>query len=154
MKKTFYLKNLVGLGLMFLLFSCAPKEDIQFKEVKDIVVESNAKGEPILKGRAIFFNPNKIKMKLRKANIEILVNDKKSAFVKQDYNLTIMPQSDFEVPVEAQLALKEIGLLDAIMGLFGGKKYKVQFVGTISASVHGVRVRVPVNYSEEMRIKL
>jgi hypothetical protein len=67
--------------------------------------------------------------------------------------MVIPSRADFVVPVVAKLSLKEIGLLDAVMGLFGGKKYKIHFLGTIYASVNGVRVKVPVNYTEEMRLK-
>ena len=150
MRKLF--SALVVAGVL-IMTACVPKEDIQFLEVKNIVVTTGPNGQPLLRGEALFYNPNKIKMKLRKADIEVLVNDKKSALVNQDYDIAIPAKGNFTVPVEAQLTLKEIGLMDAIAGLFGGRKYKVQFLGTIYASVRGVRVKVPVNHTEETKLK-
>lgn len=145
--------SMIGLVSFLVLGACVPKEEIQFKGVSNIVVEASASGEPMLKGDAMFFNPNSVRMKLRKANIEIMVNDKKSATVNQEYNLEIPANGDFTVPVEAQLSLKEVGVLNTIASILGGKKYKLQFMGTIHASVRGVRVRVPVNHVEETKLK-
>ena len=144
---------ILALALFFGLSQCTPKEDIQFVEVKNVAVETNNGGEPLIKGNAVFFNPNKLKMKLRKADIEVFVNDKKSATVQQVYNLEIPSKANFTVPVEAKLSLKEFKLSDAVMGIFGGKKYKVRFVGNIYANVRGIRVKVPVDHTEETRLK-
>lgn len=150
MRKIF---SVIGVASLLLLGACVPKEEIQFKGVSSIVVEASASGEPLLKGNAVFFNPNSVRMKLRKANIEILLNDKKSAVVKQEYNLEIPANGEFTVPVEAQLSLKEAGIMNTLFSLLGGKKYKLQFMGTIHASVRGVRIRVPVNHVEETKLK-
>lgn len=150
--KTFFYCSCVGLMLM--ITSCLPKKDIEFKGMKNIVVSTAANGQPLLTGDAIFFNPNGVRMKLRKAEIDVKVNERKSAEVRQQYNLEIPANSNFTVPVEAQLELKEIGLLDTLVGILGGKKYKIQFIGLLYGSIHGVRVKVPVNHTEEARIKL
>jgi hypothetical protein len=57
------------------------------------------------------------------------------------------------VPIEATLSMKDIGLLDAVIGFFGGKTYQVQFVGYIRVKVHGVAVKVPVKYNEEVKLR-
>jgi hypothetical protein len=79
MKKLFCVSGLLFLLSCCLFTSCVPKEEIQFKSVQDLGVETDEKGEPILRGNAVFYNPNKVRMKLRKVNIEIFVNDKTSA---------------------------------------------------------------------------
>ena len=83
----------------------------------------------------------------------ILVNDKKAGSVDQQLNQKIKGESEFTVPAEVRLELKELGLLDTIINLFGGKKYDVHLIGKIRVSVHGFAVSVPVDQREELRIR-
>ncbi len=139
--------------LMLALWACVPKEQVVFKSIKNLVVDGGGGGEPTLKGEAVFFNPNKIQTTLKEIKVEVLVDGKKAAVVDQAMDLVIPRQSDFTVPIEAKLSLQEIGLLDAVIGFFGGKTYQVQFVGYVRVKVHGVVLKVPVKYNEEVKLR-
>ncbi len=71
-------------------------------------------------------------MKLKEIDVEIFVDGKKSALAKQKFNSLIKPRSEFTVPLEIQLSLKDIGLLDTLFSLLGGKQYEIHFLGFIS----------------------
>lgn len=144
---------LVALYLLT-LFSCVPKEEVVFKGVSDIVVDVNDLGKPVLKGNGYFFNPNKVKMKLKEVNVEILVDGTKSAMVKHDLDVTIPAKSDFSVPIVAELVLQKNNLLDAVVGLLGGKKYEVVFHGYIRIRVHGIAIKVPVSQKQELKLNI
>src|SRR5258708_610974 len=92
------------------LLSCVPKEQIVFKGVKDIAVDISDSGKPVLKAEVYFFNPNKVKMRLKEVNVEVLVDGTKSADVKHDLDVSIGGGSDFSVPIVAQLSLKQTNL--------------------------------------------
>lgn len=109
---------------------------------------------PILRADAYFNNPNDLRMKLKEINVDVLVDGKRSAQVQQKLKIVIPAQADFSVPIEARLSLKELGLLDALANLLGGKKYTIQYIGFIRVAVHGVTIKVPVKHQEEFRIKL
>lgn len=145
--------RLLFIGIILLVFSCAPKEEIVFKGVKNIRVEEGSGTDPMLTADAYFFNPNNIKMKLKEISVDILVNGKKSAQVRQDLKLVIPAKGDFQVPLMATLSLKELGILDTIFNLLGGKKYVVEYVGYIRVAVHGVTIKVPVSHKEEIKLK-
>ncbi len=136
-----------------LVSSCLPKEQVVFKSVKNLVLDGGLDGEPLLKGEAVFFNPNKIQTKLKEINVDILVDGKKAARVDQQMNLVVPGKSEFTVPIQANISLKDFGLLDAVIGFFGGKSYQVQFTGYLRVSVHGIPVKVPVKYNEEVKLK-
>lgn len=140
------------LSLILLAISCAPKDPVVFKGVKNIRVNADAQDGPQLDADVFFYNPNKVKSKLKEISVDILVDGKKAGHVRQDLKLPIPPQSDFSVPVEAHLLFKEIGLLDAVLGFFGGKKYEVIFTGYLKISVHGVTVKVPVQQKQELKL--
>ncbi len=143
----------VAAFLLIATFSCVPKEEVVFKGVKNISIETDQQNEPILQAEALFYNPNNVKMKLKEIYVDVLVNGKPSAQVRQNLKLSIPAQAEFSVPVSAQLSLKELGLLDTIVNLLGGKKYNIQYAGYVRIAVHGVTIKVPFTYQEELRLR-
>lgn len=137
--------------LVLLVGSCKPKEDVVLRNIKDIVVDANS--EPTLKANAILYNPNNIKIKLRKVNVDVYVNGKKSGIVDQELKMMIPAEAEFTVPLEVKLNMKELGLLDTIFGMIGGKKLKIQYKGSISITYKGLPIRIPVDYESEVRLK-
>jgi LEA14-like dessication related protein len=138
---------------VMLFNACVPKETVVFKGVKNIQVSVDDNNELTLTADAFFHNPNPERMKLKEISVDVLVDEKPSAKVRQRMKLRIPAQSDFQVPLAAALSLKELGLLDTIMNLLGGKKYRVHYKGFIRVAVHGVTIKVPVDHKEEIRVK-
>jgi len=136
------------------LVTCVPKEEIVFKGVSDITVDVSDAGKPILKANGYFFNPNKVKMKLKEVDVEVFVDGTKSAEVKHKLDVAIAGQSDFSVPIVAQLSLKQNSFLDTVVGLLGGKKYEVVFKGYIRVRVHGITIKVPVAQKQELKLNI
>ncbi len=122
------------------------------RNVRDIVIDANT--EPTLKAQAILYNPNNIRIKLREVEIDVYVNGKKSGRIDQELKMMIPAEAEFTVPLEVKLNMKELGLLDTIFGMIGGKKLKVEYKGSISVTYKGLPIRVPVNHQSEVRFKL
>lgn len=145
--------GLVVISFIALLPACKPKEDVILKQIREVTVD--AQPDPILKATAVLFNPNKVKMKLRKMNIEVFVDGKKSAVIDQtDMNLNVPANGEFIVPLEAKLDLKEMGLLETIFGILGGKKLNIQYKGSISITYKAIPIKVPVDYKNEVKVRL
>lgn len=136
------------------LCACVPKEEIVFKGVKNIAVDLSNSGKPVLKGDVDFYNPNKVKVKLKEVNVEVFIDGVKSADVKHDLDITIAGNADFSVPIVAELVLKQTNFLDALVGLLGGKKYEVVFKGYIRIKVHGFPVKIPVAQKQELKLNI
>jgi LEA14-like dessication related protein len=135
-----------------LLAGCKrPKEDIVLRQIKDIVVDATS--DPMLKANAIFYNPNSMRGKLRRINVDIFVNGKKAASVNQDLKTIIPANNEFSVPIEVKLAIKELGFMDTLLGMIGGKKFEVRYEGSLKLSYHGFPINVPVNYKDEVRVR-
>jgi LEA14-like dessication related protein len=134
------------------LFQCHKlDQDIELKQIKDVVVDASS--EPMLKANAIFFNPNKIRGKIKKIKVDIYVNGKKAANVDQSLKLHVPAQSEFTVPIEVKLAIKELGFMDTVLGLIGGKKFEVRYEGFLKISYHGIPIKIPVDYKDDVRIR-
>ena len=136
---------------MVLLNSCVPKENIVLRSVAIRQVDPGQDGNPIMKADAIFFNPNSSRMRLKRIEIDILIDGTKVARVDQHLDALIKANAEFAVPLEVQLNLKEIGLLNTIVNLLGGKKYEIQFTGSLKVKINGFPVKVPVNYTEPFK---
>jgi len=141
------------LALLALTFTGCnrPKEDVVLRQIKDVVVD--AATEPMLRANAVFFNPNAMRGKLKKIKVDIYVNGKKSASVDQDLKTVIPANAEFTVPLEVKLAIKELGVFDTLLGVFGGKKFDVRYEGFLKLTYHGIPIKVPVDYKDEVRIR-
>jgi LEA14-like dessication related protein len=139
--------------LLVLITSCVPKEEVVLRSIANEKLETNSNGVQIFKADAIFYNPNNVRMKLKEINIEVFVNGKKAAHTDQKFNSLIKAKSDFTVPLEIKLSLKELGLLDTILSFLGGKKNEIQFKGQLRIKVHGLTFKVPVDHKEEFKLK-
>jgi len=152
------IKNPLSSSVMMLyclaLLACVPKEEIVFKGVSDIAVDLSNTGKPILKANGYFFNPNKVRMKLKEVDVEVFVDGTKSATVKHKLDVAIAGQSDFSVPIVAELVLKQNSFFDAVVGLLGGKKYEVVFKGYIRVRVHGITIKVPVSQKQDLKLNI
>ena len=136
----------------FLAVSCTPKESIVLRAVNIVELVPGKDGMPVLKADVVFFNPNSGRMKLRKVVIDIFVDEKQAGRVDQKLNTPIKANSEFTVPVEVQLHLKDSGLVDTLLSFMGGKKHEVRFVGKLKISVNGFPVKIPVDHKEQVRL--
>ena len=91
--------------------------------------------------------------KLRKIDVEIFVDGKKAATVDQEMKTSIPAQSEFTVPLEVKLAIKELGLMDTLFGMIGGKTFKIHYKGSLKLSYRGLPINVPVDYKDEVRLR-
>lgn len=134
--------------------SCIPKEEVVLRAIENVELTPGVGADPLLKADARFYNPNQMRMRLKEIQVDVFIDGKKSARVDQKLKSIIKPKSEFTVPIEVQLAMKEIGLVDALLSLIGGKKYQLHYEGFIKVSVRGFPVKVPVNYSKEVKLRI
>lgn len=143
-------------GLMLLLLagilqSChKPDEDIVLKQVRDVVADATS--EPTLRAEAVFFNPNNMSGRLKNIDVEIFVNGKKAGKVEKAYTIRIPANGEFSVPLEVKLNMKEIGTLDTILGMIGGRKFDIKYVGNLRLTYHGFPVKVPIDHKSQIRV--
>jgi LEA14-like dessication related protein len=137
--------------VMIAMGSCVPKEQIVLRSVAIREVAPGQDGNPLLRADAIFYNPNSSRMKLKRIDIDVLIDETKAASVNHDLNSVIKANSEFTVPLEVQLQVKELGLFNTIVNLLGGKKYEIRFVGTLKVNVNGFPLRIPVDYKEPFK---
>ena len=137
--------------MLLIVFSCQkPDQDIILRQVRDVVADASS--EPMLKAEAVFFNPNNVSGRLKNIKVDIFVNGKKAGSVDKRYTIRIPAKGEFSVPLEVKLNMKEIGTLNTILGVLGGKKFDVKYTGNLQLSYHGLPVKVPIDYKSNIRV--
>lgn len=137
---------------LLILCSCVPKEQVVLKAVHIREVSPGSNGALLMKADAIFFNPNSSRMRLKRIVVDVLVDGKKAARIDQHLSSLIKANAEFTVPLEVEVKLKELGLLDTIFNLLGGKKYDVEFTGSMKMTVNGFPLHVPIQQKEEVSL--
>lgn len=132
------------------LAGCLPKDSVQLRAVNNISLEPGV--PPVLTGDAVFFNPNTSRMRLKQVKIDVLVDGKKSASVDHDLNIIAKPNSEFTIPLKVQLQMEDLGIVQTLKNLFGGKKYELHYVGHLKVNVNGFPMRIPIDHKEEFKI--
>lgn len=141
------------LCLMLVLFaaSCQTVKPLHLQQIKNVGVR--VAQPPVLQAEAVIHNPNRVRVKLRRAIIEVHVDGKPAASIQQDFNFKIPPQSDFTLPLEVTVNLNDTGLLNTVLSLLNARKFEVAYTGTLWLSYRGIRMKLPVNHREEVRLR-
>jgi LEA14-like dessication related protein len=143
------------LALLFSSFIFAqcqhPDQDIELRRITDVVVDANT--DPMLKANALFYNPNKAHGRLKKIKIEIFLDGKRVGDVDQNLKTKIPSRAEFTVPIQVKLAMKELGFMNTVLGMIGGKKFQVHYRGFLKLSYHGLPVKIPVDYKDEIKVR-
>ena len=143
--------SLVGIACVILIACEKPNERIVLRDIRDVVVDAST--EPTLKANAVFFNPNDMHGRLKKIDIVVYVNGKRAAHVDQRLRTLIPAKGEFKVPLEVKLSIKELGFMDTLLGVLGGKKFEVRYEGKLKMTYKGIPFSVPVDYKDEVRIR-
>jgi LEA14-like dessication related protein len=138
--------------VMFVGVGCeGPKEKIVLRQIRDVVVDATT--EPLLKANAVFYNPNDMRGKLKRINVKVFVDGKMAAVVNQKLKTQIPANGEFIVPLEVKLSIKELGFMDTLLGVIGGKKFEVRYEGSLKLAYRGIPINVPVHYKDEVRVR-
>ncbi len=149
-------KQFILFSLVILCSSCNNLLAPEFKKVENVSINLEGFSKAHLTADALLRNPNKNSIKIRQADIDILMDDKKVAELNKKYNLKVEGDSDFTVPLDINIDLKDLNLdiLSAAGALFGQSGKEIRYKGKIKVTAYGLPFSVPVDYSENIKLKL
>lgn len=154
--------SLIAFAIITSLFisGCAdgPKSP-DFINLENVKISSANTSKVVLRGDAIFNNPNAIAGKLTKTDIHIKVNDADITDIEQKTSIDVPKNSNFTVPVNfsfnpQQLVQENKGFLRNAIKSFLTKELTIAYDGTVTIEVLGISFDVPVEYTEKVSIGL
>jgi LEA14-like dessication related protein len=133
--------------------SCSKIQAPVYKSISDLKV-SRSGSYVLLKGNALLYNPNKTKLILKNAQIDVYLNDQILAHLDKNLNLQILPEQEFSVPIDITIQQDQIKNLikNYTLQLLTGKKLILHYNGTIKLKAYHVPIRVRMN--EEIPINI
>jgi LEA14-like dessication related protein len=150
MRKLLYCFLVIGFA------SCNKPESPEFKYLENVQVNLESLEEVMLHADAVLFNPNKNTVIIKGAEIEIFMEDKAIGKLDMEYNIKVDGNSDFKVPLDMVIKLKDLNLnaIGAALGLMGKSGPELHFLGKIKVKAYGVPFSVKVDHKQKVNIKL
>ena len=130
-----------------------PEEAPEFKYIENVKVSGVSDKEALLNADAVFYNPNEMGMTLRAVDVDVMIEGRQVGRIEQSKKIKIPAASDFRIPLDATFNIGDVGVLNTLLGMLGGKKLKVRYLGHIKVTMNGLPIRVPVDYEGEVRIR-
>lgn len=136
--------------------ACTTPEAPDFEGVENFKIDVQGLSKAQINGDAVFFNPNKQKIKIRQVDVSVFVEGQKVKDISQEFDITAMPNSEFIVPIDVSLSLGDLNmnLLNTALSMLNGNKKKVRFEGKARVTVNGLPFRVPFEHEDEVKIEL
>lgn len=135
-----------GFGIiLFLASSCQSPKELVYRDFKNLAVDKVGFASTTLKLDLIYYNPNNFKLQLKYTDLDIFVDNTYLGHSSQDYQITIPRLSEFTMPLQVQLDMKNL-MKNAIPTLLLGKEVLVKVTGTVKLGKANVYKTFPVNY--------
>jgi LEA14-like dessication related protein len=139
---------LIALTAIVFLASCGNMKKPELVGVEDVKIRLDkvAAGQAGVIVYMRFFNPNSFTARLKHAEGEAWIDSSYIGHFVVDSSLKVGPKSDFVVPVNLSMKLKDVAL--GSLSLYGRKEKEVliKIIGTVKAGRGGVYKNIPLNY--------
>ncbi len=150
-----YLVYFLFIGL--LLISCSGPEKPEFTKLDNVKFKSASLQEMkvTLSGDAVLFNPNPVGTNISKMDFDVYANGKKVTQIKQNVTASIPGDSEFKLPLEFDIPIKDVidDIKPTLSDVFDKKKLKYKVDGHLTVNIAGADLKIPVTYEDEEEIK-
>jgi len=143
--------------LVFIFFSsCLSLESVKFEKLLNTRIIDISGRDITIQTEAQFFNPNKIKGLIKEISIDVSIKDQKVAHLMEESKVKVMKNERFTVPLQLTIKLKSLknDLLSNLINLVKTRKIELTYSGYISIRSFGIGYKIPIDYQEELEIKL
>src|ERR1700739_1444753 len=130
--------------LVCCIFSCSTPKALEYREFKNLVVEKFGFSTSTVRMDIVYYNPNNFGLQLKRADLDIYLNNTYAGHATQEYQITVPKLSEFSMPVQVDVDMKNI-FRNAFTGLLNNQ-VMVKLTGTVKVGKANVFLSFPVNY--------
>lgn len=145
------MKTIIPLLLLACLCACKQPKDLVYRDVEHFSVKHADVKETVLSMDVRLFNPNKYKVRLKSADVDVFLNGKKLGKMKLGKRVTILKNETTSMPVVVNVDVGN-SLLGMVQSVFGNDAV-IKLTGNIRAGRFGMFINVPVNYESKQDVK-
>ncbi len=135
---------------------CQPLIGPEFKDIAGLKVNMAGFTSVNVKGDALFYNPNKRTIHIQHVDMDVAVDGEKVTNISQAFDIKAKGMSDFTVPIDLNLSLKDLQInsISSALSILGGEERKVHFKGKIKVKAYGIGFNVPIDHVESLKVRL
>ena len=141
---------LAFISICLFLFSCSGFKDLEFKEYKDVKLETLGFNKTTLSISLVYYNPNNFGMELNHTEMDLFINDNYLGHVDQNVQIRIPKRDKFTLPIKLDIDMKNI-IKNSLMGLFN-KEVEIRAKGKIKAGKANIYKVVPFEYKTTQKL--
>ena len=139
------------LPLLWLGWSgCAKPTSLDYLGIRNVKVLNMGWKETTVAVDVEYFNPNRYPLTLKKADLNVFVNDKylgKSTF---DSTLTIPRQDTFLIPVKLTIDMATVGI--GFLQNLSAEEVLLRLEGNAKIGRSGIFINYPINYTRKQKL--
>jgi LEA14-like dessication related protein len=133
-----------------LLFSCASLKEPEFRSIENIRFSRIGFKESDMQLDLFYYNPNKAKLKLKRAEGEAWVDSSYLGHFTVDSSVSISPLSEFRIPINLKVDMSRI--LRNSMSIMSNKEVLVKVKGTARVGKSGIYVNYPMEFEGKQNL--
>jgi LEA14-like dessication related protein len=133
-----------ALFALFIFSACRQPKNLVYENVQNFKLQKIGLAQTALSMDVSLYNPNNYSLKLKKADLDVFINDNHlgKMIVKGPYTITKL--DTFILPVMLDVDLKNV--LPNMLRLVFSRDVDIKLNGTVKAGRRGVYLTIPVNY--------
>jgi LEA14-like dessication related protein len=145
-------KGLLFTSVILILVSCAKPKDLEYVDFSNLKVLKWGLLESTVGMDISFYNPNKSGLQLKKADVDVYINNTFLGKSLLDSLIRIPGRDTFLVPVT--MRVQTGGALTNILRLMTDSTVMIRMEGNASFGKGGVFLNYPIKYQGMQKIKL
>jgi LEA14-like dessication related protein len=139
-----YLQMAAVLAFFGVIVGCRKPEAPEYQGFENIRLTKTTGKETLISADLRFYNPNHFNLELKRAEVDIFVNDKTAGHSSLDSTIRIPKTDTFSLPVVLKIDLQ--GLLSNALQILIDKEVNIRMDGKAWLKRSGVPFSVPFHY--------
>lgn len=132
------------LVLVVIMFSCKQPQPLVYKGVRNFSLKSASLSQPVVGMDVAFYNPNNYNLKLKRAEVDVYINNNHLGNMVLDTFYLIPAKDSFYIPVVLHVDTKE--LLPNAAQMLLQKEADIRLSGFIKAGRRRPLLTIPIHY--------
>ena len=144
------LKLLACASLIFA--GCAKPKALQYLDIANLDIGTKNFVKPVISADLRFYNPNNYSLKMKRAEMDVMVNNQFVGHSLLDSTIDIPKLDTFSIPVKLDVDLKSV--ISKSLGVLLNNEVDLALKGTAKIGKAGVYKNFPFTYQKKQKLDL